>query len=206
MCRRCVGRESNHLHKFWRRLGPGREREDDRPFGDRPRPERFKRDAVATPLPGPGLVGRGPCQWHDVASAGRPRPPRPGRRAAADPEPSAPPVEVATETVDLLEASKAGDLDVVARGHGQDQVQLTIRNRSTRRLNVIIPPGLVAASTVGQAARRRRRPRLQSMGLGSVANREGAFGEFQGNAAAGGLRSVAADRRAAHAVGRRARR
>ncbi len=31
---------------------------------------------------------------------------------------------------------------------------------------------------------------MQSIGLGSVTNREGAFGEFQGNAAVGGLRSV----------------
>src|SRR6516165_8572765 len=73
-------------------------------------------------------------------------------RAVSDSEPSSAPVGVATETVDLLASSKAGDLEVVARGHGQDRVQLTIRNRSTRRLNAVIPPGLVAASTVGQAA------------------------------------------------------
>ena len=39
------------------------------------------------------------------------------------------PVAVATETVNLLTASKAGDLDVVARGQGQDRVHLSIRNR-----------------------------------------------------------------------------
>jgi hypothetical protein len=96
---------------------------------------------------------------------------------------------VATETVDLLASSKAGDLEVVARGHGQDRVQLTIRNRSTRRLNAVIPPGLVAASTVGQAAGGAG-GRLQSIGLGSVSNREGAFGEFRGTARPSGLQSV----------------
>src|SRR5271168_961881 len=68
-------------------------------------------------------------------------------------EPSSAPVAVATETVDLLAASKAGDLDVAARGQGPDRVRLSIRNRSTRRLNVVVPPGMVAASTVGQGGR-----------------------------------------------------
>jgi len=114
-----------------------------------------------------------------------------GRPAVPDPEPSSVPAGVATETVDLLEASKAADLDVVARGQGQDRVHLTIRNRSARRLNVIVPPGLVAASSVGQGAGGGG-GRLQSMGLGSVANREGAFGEFRGTAGPSGLQSVAA--------------
>jgi len=115
-----------------------------------------------------------------------------GRPAVPDPEPSSVPAGVATETVNLLEASKAADLDVVARGHGQDHVSVTIRNRSARRLNVIVPPGLVAASTVGQGAGGAAGGRggLQSMGLGSVANRDGAFGEFRGTAGTGGLQSV----------------
>jgi hypothetical protein len=113
--------------------------------------------------------------------------------AAADPESSSVPAQVATETIDLLTASKAGDLDVVARGHSQERVQVSIRNRSARRLNVIVPPGLVAASTTGQAgAGAGGLGRLQSMGLGSAANREGAFGEFRATAPAGGLRSVPA--------------
>jgi hypothetical protein len=112
-------------------------------------------------------------------------------KAVADSEPSTVPVGVATETIDLLQGSKTGALDVVARGHGPDRVQLTIHNRSTRRLNVVVPPGMVAASMVGQP------PgggggRLQSMGLGSLTNREGAFGEFRGTAGASGLQSVAA--------------
>ncbi|HEX3450871.1 MAG TPA: hypothetical protein VHS97_21635, partial [Isosphaeraceae bacterium] len=111
---------------------------------------------------------------------------------AADPESSAGPVAVATETVNLLTASKAGDLDVAARGQGQERVHLSIKNRSARRLNVIVPPGLVAASTVGQggAAGGGGRGGMQSMGLGSAANRDGAFGEFQVAGSPEGLRSV----------------
>jgi hypothetical protein len=112
------------------------------------------------------------------------------------PEPSAPPTEVTTATVNVLEAARAGDLNALARGQGQDRVHLTLHNRSTRRLNVVIPPGLVAASAVGQGAGGGAGGRgggFQSMGLGSVANRDGAFGEFRGtNAAPEGLQSIAA--------------
>jgi hypothetical protein len=103
-------------------------------------------------------------------------------------EPSAPPVEVVTETVDLLKASKSGDLAVAAHGQGQDRVRMTIRNTTNRRLNVVIPPGLIAASKTAQAGGAGGRG-VQSIGLGSVTNREGGFGEFQG-AAVAGLRSV----------------
>ena len=44
--------------------------------------------------------------------------------AAVGSEPSAPPVEVNSATVDILQASQAGDLAVVARGQGQDRVHL----------------------------------------------------------------------------------
>jgi hypothetical protein len=118
-----------------------------------------------------------------VATAQGPTP------ATGRPEPSAPPAEVATATVDLLQAGKAGDLTVTARGQGQDKVRMTIRNTTKRRLNVIVPPGLVAASKVAQGAAGGGRG-MQSIGLGAVTNREGAFGEFQADAPAGGLRSV----------------
>jgi hypothetical protein len=102
-------------------------------------------------------------------------------------EPSAPPIEVVTETVDLLKASQSGDLAVVAHGQGQDKVRVTIRNTTNRRLNVVIPPGMIAASKLGQPGGAGGR---QSIGLSSVTTREGAFGEFQGEAAVAGLRSV----------------
>jgi hypothetical protein len=111
----------------------------------------------------------------------------------ADTEPSSGLTRVATETVNLLEASKAGDLNVVARGQGQERVHLSIRNRSARRLNVIVPPGMVAASSAGQpGGGAGGRGGLQSMGLGSVANREGAFGDFRGTGGPVGLRSIGA--------------
>ena len=131
-----------------------------------------------------GLVSATLFLGGSVATA---QPPTP---APVRSEPSAPPVEVATETIDLLKATKAGDLDVVAHGQGQDRVRMTIRNTTNRRLNVIIPPGMVAASKVAQGGGAGGRG-VQSIGLGSVTNREGAFGEFQGGAAVAGLRSVA---------------
>ncbi len=110
---------------------------------------------------------------------------------ATESEPSQAPAGLATETVDLLGGRNAGDLDVVARGHGQDRVKLSIHNRSKHRLNVIIPPGLVASSAVGQAGGAGAGGgRLQSIGLGSVSNREGAFGEFRATSSSGGLQSV----------------
>jgi hypothetical protein len=109
----------------------------------------------------------------------------------ADPENTAPPAEVITQTVDLLEAGKSGALNVVARGHGQDRVRLSIRNTSGKRLNVVIPPGLVAsaAAAQGQAG---GRGGLQSMGLGMFSNRPGTFGMFQGGGSYSGLQSVPA--------------
>jgi hypothetical protein len=111
-------------------------------------------------------------------------------------EPSAPAVQVTTATVNILEAGRTGELNVVAKGQGQDRVHLTLHNRSTRRLNVVIPPGLVAASALGQGAGGGggRGGGFQSMGLGSVANREGAFGEFHGtDSLPQGLQSIAAN-------------
>jgi hypothetical protein len=112
----------------------------------------------------------------------------------ANSEPSSGPVALTTETVNLLAASKAGDLEVAARGHGQERVQLSIRNKSSRRLNVVVPPGMVAASVVGQggAGGGGRGGGMQSMGLGSAVNREGAFGEFRATSSPTGLQSVAA--------------
>ena len=110
--------------------------------------------------------------------------------SATESEPSTAPSGVTTENVDLLDGRNAGDLEVIARGSGQDKVRLSIRNRSSHRLNVVIPPGLVAASTVGQPGGGAGGGRLQSMGLGSVSNREGAFGEFRETTGSGSLQSI----------------
>jgi hypothetical protein len=98
-----------------------------------------------------------------------------------DDEPSTLPASAATtEAVDVLKGADAGDLKVSARGHGQDKVRLSIQNVSEKRLNVIIPPGLVAAGNLGQGGRG-----FQSMGLGAITNRPGSFGRFEGSAAPG---------------------
>ena len=108
-----------------------------------------------------------------------------------DPEKISAPANVATETVDLLKASKVGELSVVARGQGQDRVRLTIRNTSSKRLNVVLPAGLVASAAAGQGQGQGRG--LQSMGLGMFSNRPGSFGQFRGSGGDEGLQSVAID-------------
>ncbi|GAC1471141.1 MAG: hypothetical protein NVSMB9_16950 [Isosphaeraceae bacterium] len=77
------------------------------------------------------------------------------------------------EPVSVLEASKAGDLDVLVRGAGQDRVRLSLKNTSSNRLKVVLPPGLVASSTATQGRG------FQSMGLGALSNRPGSFGAFK---------------------------
>lgn len=99
-----------------------------------------------------------------------------GTRAMAEPEEPAPSSKAVTETVSVLDAKKAGDLNVEVRGNGQDRVRIALRNLSSKRLNVVMPPGLVASSVLGQA---RAGGGFQSMGLGSVTNRPGSFGEFR---------------------------
>ncbi len=92
-------------------------------------------------------------------------------------EPSVP-----TDTVPILEARAAGDLAVTVRGAGEDRVKFTLQNKTSRRLNVVIPPGLVAASTAAQG--------FQSMGLGVPSNTPGAFGAFTNRGTEAGFRSV----------------
>lgn len=96
------------------------------------------------------------------------------------------------EVVSVLDAKKAGDLAVEVRGHGQSQVRMTLKNTSARRLNVVLPPGLVAASAAGQApGAGGGGGGLQSMGLGAAGNAPGAFGKFDNNDPnAPGFRSV----------------
>ena len=113
--------------------------------------------------------------------------------AWAEPEEPAPNAEtVASQTVSVLDARKAGDLSVEVRGAGQDRVKMTLTNSTSRRLKVVLPAGLVASSAVAQG-RGGGGGGFQSMGLGSVSNRAGSFGAFKtaGNAESTGFRSVA---------------
>ena len=189
MFRRCQV-EKKHLPQFWRRLGPEGVR-NVRPIGDGPVQKgicaMFWRhlDLVRAGLAA-GLMTGVTFLGASTATA-QTKPP-----ALVTTEPSSPPLGVATETVSLIQASKAGDIEVVARGQGPERVHLSLHNRSTRRLNVIVPPGLVAASATGQPGGAGGGRGMQSMGLGSAANREGAFGDFQGTNGPEGLRSIGA--------------
>lgn len=109
--------------------------------------------------------------------------------AFAEPEEPSPATGAVTETVRVLDARQAGDIELEVRGQGQDRVRFAIRNTSAKRLNVVLPPGLVAASATGQ----RGGGGFQSMGLGTPTNQPGGFGQFRGAVASeAGLHSVSA--------------
>lgn len=71
-----------------------------------------------------------------------------------------------TDTVSILEAEGRGLLGVKLIGDGESTLRVRLSNETPRRLNVVLPPGLVAAATTGQ----------QSMGLGGLNLTDGAFG------------------------------
>src|SRR4051794_2714104 len=104
----------------------------------------------------------------------------------AEPQEPAPTAAPATETVRVLDARHAGDVALEVRGQGQDKVRISLRNTSAKRLNVVLPPGLVASSATGQ-----RGAGFQSMGLGTPNNRPGSFGQFRGlNGGESGFQSI----------------
>ncbi len=92
--------------------------------------------------------------------------------------------EGSTATVGILQAHAAGLIDLTVRGQGDDQVKLEIQNNSEHRLNIVLPPGLVAAATTSQG--------FQSMGLGVPTTRPGSFGRFSAAGGAEGFRSIPA--------------
>jgi hypothetical protein len=107
-----------------------------------------------------------------------------GATAHAEPDDPAPAAEPVTQTVKVLAAKQLGDLAVELRGQGQDRVRMVLQNTSARRLNVVLPAGLVAAGATGQGG-------FQSMGLGTPDNEPGAFGAFRSAPAESGFRSIA---------------
>lgn len=106
-----------------------------------------------------------------------------GAAAVAEPDDPAPRAEPVTQTVKVLDAKQAGDLALELRGQGQDRVRVALKNTSAKRLNVVLPAGLVAASTAGQGG-------FQSMGLGTATNEPGAFGAFKSAPPDSGFRSI----------------
>jgi len=106
-----------------------------------------------------------------------------GTAAIAEPDEPAPRDVPVTQTVKIVDAKQAGDLALELRGQGQDRVRMVLKNTSAKRLNVVLPAGLVAASTAGQGG-------FQSMGLGTPTNEPGAFGAFRQVPPDAGFRSI----------------
>ncbi len=100
-----------------------------------------------------------------------------------DPVPGA---EATAQNVEILQAERDGDITLDVRGHGDDQVRVTVHNVSPRRLNVVLPPGLVASAASAQFGG------FQSMGLGTPTAHRDSFGAFHGDDHAG-FRSVAVE-------------
>ena len=107
--------------------------------------------------------------------------------ALAEPSEPVPATDLEAKTVSILQARDTGELDVKVRGGGAEQVKVSLQNTTGRRLNVVLPPGLVAAGATGQDP-------FQSMGLGPRASTEGGFGRAQAHAPEGAFRSIPATR------------
>lgn len=110
-----------------------------------------------------------------------------GPARAQEPADPIPGPAAETRTVALLDAQRDGLVQLEARGKGDDQVRLVIRSNTPNRLNVVLPPGLVASASVGQLG-----GGFQSMGLGAPTDQPGAFGQFRHEV---GFRSRALDAR-----------
>lgn len=95
-----------------------------------------------------------------------------------------------SETVSILDAQKSGDLQVDLRGAGDDRVKFKLQNKSDHRLNVVVPPGLVASSSAAQGGL--GGGGFQSMGLGAPTDQPGKFGRYVKKlpSAEAGFRSV----------------
>ena len=89
--------------------------------------------------------------------------------AAGEPPEPVPGAKDGSRTARILEARDAGLIEVVARVSGEERIGLTIRNLASQRLQVILPPGMVAVPVAGPP-----RP----LGLGDAGNAPGSFGAF----------------------------
>ena len=96
-----------------------------------------------------------------------------------------------TETVKILDARKSGELKVDLRGGGEGKALMSLTNTSAKRLNVVLPPGLVGSNVVGQRGGAGGGRGGQSVGLGPISTPAGGFGGFQAPAPQAGFRSVA---------------
>src|SRR3954465_10408368 len=145
---------------------PARTANEARVVSQRPRPERFS-----------AMLWRHLCLARAWSAAGLLTCSMLAAPALAEPEEPAPSAGAGTETVRVLDARQSGDVALEVRGQGQDRFKIAIRNTSSKRLNVVLPPGLVASSVTGQGGR--GGGGFQSMGLGTPTNRPGGFGQFR---------------------------
>jgi hypothetical protein len=88
----------------------------------------------------------------------------------------------ATADVSVLDAMRDGRLEARVFGNGEDRVHLVLQNTSPGRLHVVLPAGLIAASSAGQFG---GGGGIQSMGLGAPTSNNGSFGAFQAGAGSG---------------------
>jgi hypothetical protein len=109
---------------------------------------------------------------------------------AQGPADRVPGLDTAPATVSILQAQQDGLLSIDARGQGDQLVQLSLRNEGSARLNVVLPPGLVAAASSAQPG---GGGGFQSMGLGVPTRTPGSFGAFAGQDAPAGFRSMPTD-------------
>ena len=61
-------------------------------------------------------------------------------------------VDSTPRTVSLIEAGRAGTIDVTAAGSEDGRMTLAVTNRSRSSLKVVLPPGLIATGATGQFA------------------------------------------------------
>lgn len=108
-----------------------------------------------------------------------------GAIALGDDPAGRPDPKAGIERIDVIAAEKSGAIAVEARGDGAEKVRFSIRNKTDRRLKVILPPGLVASSSavgqqpLGGGGAGAGGNAFQSMGLGAPNNLPGGFGAFQ---------------------------
>ena len=65
-------------------------------------------------------------------------------------EPAAPKAATELPSVSLFDALKKGDIAVEAKGNGDGGMTVVVKNKTRRKLRVVLPPGLVASGASGQ--------------------------------------------------------
>ena len=58
--------------------------------------------------------------------------------------------EPAVPEISLLDAAKQGLISVQAEGIGDGRMTMTLKNRTKKKLHVVLPPGIIAQGATGQ--------------------------------------------------------